>query len=428
MNRVLTIIIVCSIGLSLFAGETVKLSGQFRHRYEYSAKDFDSDTDANTYQFLRTRLNIAFNPSEDLEAFFQYQDARKMGEESNTLTDASADNLDLHQGFVKMKNLFGKPLDVKLGRFEAVYGPQRLIGAVGWHNFGRSFDGMIFTYHNAMMDVDFINFKTAENSDDDLDVWVRGVYGNLKLENYKTQAFYILDDERGTFGIYANGQIIPGLSHETEFAMQNGEAGGDDLNGLFYALNFTYDLNGLKLSAGYDHVSGDDPDTADNEAFNTLFATNHKYYGFMDYFLNIPSHAAENFDPIVTTTIEEQLEDIIILNDLGEYETLTTSTMVEVVTIEEVPSRSLGLNDMHIKLGGLSMMGIKINAAYHIFTSEFDNSNGNTDFGSEIDLTFIKKYNDNVKFVGGFSMFMPGDLMSGDDNATWAYLMTIVNL
>ena len=381
MNRALAIIIVCCMGFSLFAGETVKLSCQFRHRYEYSAMDFNSDTDADTYQYLRTRLNIAFNPSEDLEAFFQYQDARKMGEESNTLTDASADNLDLHQGFVKMKNLFGKPLDVKLGRFEAVYGPQRLIGAVGWHNFGRSFDGMIFTYHTAMMDVDFINFKTVENSDDDLDVWVRGVYGNLKLENYKTQAFYLLDDERGTFGLYAKGQIIPGLSHETEFAMQNGEAGGEDLNGLFYAFNFTYDLNGLKLSAGYDHVSGNDEDTEDNEAFNTLFATNHKYYGSMDYFLNIPVHTAE-----------------------------------------------LGLNDIHVKLSGLSVAGIGVNAAYHIFTSEFDNSNGDSDFGSEIDLTFVKKYNENVKFVGGFSMFMPGDLMSGDDNATWAYLMTIVNL
>jgi len=384
----LVMIIASAMGYTMFAGDMVKFSGQFRHRYEYSATDFDSSTDADTYALIRTRLNIAFQPSDNLEVFFQYQDSRKMGEETSTLNDGSADNLDLHQGYVKIDNLFELPFDMKLGRYEVIYGPQRFMGAVGWHNIGRSWDGVTFTYHNPAADIDFFNLKMVEGTnpgsgiiDDSNDVWVRGAYGNVKLEDYTTQAFYILDDERGTFGLYAKGSIMESLIHETEVALQNGSLSGDDLNGLFYAFSVTYDLNGIRITAGYDHVSGDDPETADNEAFSTLYATNHKYYGYMDYFLNLP-----------------------------------------------LDTNQLGLNDLQLKLSGISLMGIAIKADYHLFTSEFEDATGNTDFGSEIDLTLIKKYNENIKFVGGLSTFIPGDLKTGEDNATWAYLMTLVNI
>ena len=49
----------------------------------------------------------------------------------------------LHQAYFSVNKLFDLPLNLKLGRMELSYGPQRLIGAVGWHNVGRSFDGGI---------------------------------------------------------------------------------------------------------------------------------------------------------------------------------------------------------------------------------------------------------------------------------------------
>jgi len=43
------------------------------------------------------------------------------------------------------------------------------------------------------------------------------------------------------------------------------------------------------LAAQVDYLSGDDdPGAGDVKAFNTLYGTNHKFYGYMDYFLNIP--------------------------------------------------------------------------------------------------------------------------------------------
>ena len=388
MKRTVTILIVFCLGFTLFAGDNLKVSGQFRYRYHLSASDFDSETDANTFSVMRTRLNVAINPADDVQAFVQYQDSRTTGTETNTLTDGTADAFDLHQGYVKVDNLFALPVDLKLGRYEVALGPQRLVGSVGWHNIGRSFDGVTFTYHNPLFDVDLFSFKTFEDADDELDVFVRGAYANMKLENYKAQAFFILDDERSTYGVYAKGEIFPGLTHETEFAMQSGTVedvdpsiGDVDQAGMLYAFNFTYDMNGILLSAGYDHVSGNDTDTEENEAFSTLYATNHKYYGYMDYFLNIPAH-----------------------------------------------TNKLGLNDIHFRVSKLKFAGIAAQLDFHLFSSEFENDNGDTDFGSEFDVTLVKKYNDNVKFVAGYSIFTPGNLKAEDgDNGSGGYLMTLVN-
>ncbi|MBT3693087.1 MAG: alginate export family protein, partial [Candidatus Marinimicrobia bacterium] len=283
--------------------------------------------------------------------------------------------------YFKLKNLFGVPLTAKVGRFEAAYGPQRLMGAVGWHNIGRSFDGVIFNLTNDFANVDFFNFKQVEAStvNDNDDFNVRGAYAHLSLmDGHKTQAFAIQDGDRMTFGGYGKG-VFAGVSYELEFAMQNGTE-SDDVNygGMMYGLNAGYKIAGMTLSAGVDFVSGDDTTTTDvNESFNTLYATNHKYYGYMDYFLNLPVHTG-----------------------------------------------GLGLSDIHVKMSGLKVAGHVVNVAYHMFNADQSEDS----FGNELDITLVKKYADNVKIVAGYSIFMPGKLKEENGaNASFAYLMTIVN-
>jgi hypothetical protein len=273
------------------------------------------------------------------------------------------------------------PLTAKVGRFEAAYGPQRLIGAVGWHNIGRSFDGVVFNFTNDFANVDFFNFKQVEAGtvDDEDDFNVSGVYAHFSLiEGHKTQAFAIQDGDRLTFGGYGKG-AISSVSYELEFAMQNG-AESDDVNygGMMYGLNAGYKIGDMTLSAGMDFVSGDDSTTTNvNESFNTLYATNHKYYGYMDYFLNLPVHTG-----------------------------------------------GLGLQDIHFKLSGFNIADHTVNVAYHIFNA----NQSNESFGNELDITLVKKFADNVKIVAGYSIFMPGKLQEENEtNGSFAYLMTIVN-
>jgi len=383
MKKTVLIITFAMIPAVLYSGSAVDISGQIRHRYEFSDKDFNSATNAESFSLLRTRLNLGLAPTGNVKAFIQFQDARNFGEEGNTLTDGSADNFDLHQGFIFIHRFFDLPLDVKLGRYEVVYGPERLLGSVGWSNTGRSLDGLTVSLHHPIANIEFLNLKAGRTNTagDAEEVWVRGFYGNLNLENYATHTFFIQDDKRNTWGMYAKGDIFQNLSHETGFAIQGGSVGGLNQKGLFYATNLTYDQGMFKLTGGYEHLSGDDPATPDkNETFNTLYATNHKFYGFMDYF---PSGSGD-----------------------------------------------LGLNDLYVKFSPGKIKGVKIDGVYHVFTSEFK-SNEKTDFGNELDITCTKKYDDSLTFIGGYSMFFKGSADVGSytdtSDASWFYFMTLVN-
>jgi len=367
-------------GILFSESNPLQFSGQIRQRYEMVDKDFSDSTGFNNQNYLRTRFAVTYK-NEDVTTFVQLQDSRIFGTETSTLTDGTADMLDVHQAYFILNNIYGLPLSAKVGRFEVNYGPQRFIGAVGWHNIGRSFDGVIFNYSSGLANVDIFNFKQVEAGtiENEGDYNVRGAYANFNLmEGHTTQAFYIQDKDRITMGGYGKGAISI-LSYEAEFATQSGaESNNVDFGGMMYALNGGINIAGMTLSAGLDFISGDDTTTTNvNESFNTLYSTNHKYYGFMDYFLNLPVHTS-----------------------------------------------GLGLHDLHVKMSGLKLAGHSLNAAYHIFNADQSSDS----FGNELDLTIIRKMADNVKLVGGYSIFMPGKLKSENgSNGTFAYLMTIVN-
>lgn len=380
MNIRLTLTLISVLGILFAEINPLKFSGQIRQRYEMVDKDFADTTGFNNKHYLRTRFSVSYE-NEDMSTFVQLQDSRIFGTETSTLNDGTADALDVHQAYFKLHNLLNLPISIMVGRFEVNYGPQRFIGAVGWHNIGRSFDGVVFNYTNNFVNVDFFNYKQVEAGliDDDGDFDVRGVYANLKLmEGHTTQTFAIQDGERMTLGGYGKG-IFSGMNYEAEFATQSGPWSDDvEFGGTMYALNVGYKIGGMNVSTGIDFISGDDPTTTDvNEAFNTLYATNHKYYGYMDYFLNLPLHTG-----------------------------------------------GLGLQDIHVKISGVKLAGHVLNVSYHIFSAD-----QSTDaFGDELDITLVKKYADNVKIVGGYSIFMPGKLkVENGQNGSFAYLMTIVN-
>jgi hypothetical protein len=158
-------------------------------------------------------------------------------------------------------------------------------------------------------------------------------------------------------------------------------------------LNMTYTVASSSLqpafTVGIDYLSGDDDQSDDTyKVFDTLYATNHKFYGYMDYFLNIPTHT------------------------LG-----------------------LGLSDIHAKVAVQAHKDVSVRLAFHTFMSNADfvatDGSTSTSFGNEVDLTVVYKYTDRLSFTGGASVFAPGEIFKatrGEDLGTWAYVSTIVNL
>ncbi|OGU34523.1 MAG: hypothetical protein A2068_04500 [Ignavibacteria bacterium GWB2_35_6b] len=382
-----------------YAQDKINISAEIRGRSEFDNRDFNSDKSGFFFTGLRSRLGAAFMPQSDLSGFIQIQDSRTFGTEPNTLADTK--NVDLHQAYVDVRNIFGMPLSFKGGRMEFNLGPQRLIGSVGWNNVSRSFDGGVLSFQAEKINLHAFAFQLGEMflEGDSLDQTLGGVFADLNLvENYTIQPFVIVESilktdnlDRYTLGFYVKGNS-GNIFHETEFAYQAGTmlASGrkQDINALMAALNVGYKFEGEQkptLIIGIDYLSGDDNFTDDDyKVFNTLYATNHKYYGYMDFFVNLPPNTYE-----------------------------------------------AGLTDIHAKFAFLPFEKVTAGLNLHIFNSSADYTllNGNTakSFGTEADFTIGYQSSENLNVTGGFSFFSPGEIFEetrGSDTSTWMYLMT----
>ncbi len=401
MKKIFFVILIF-FNIITFAQEKVKFSAQIRPRWEFDDRDFNSKKQASSVTYLRSRLGLTFTPSADISGFVQVQDSRLFG--SATSTTADMKNVDLHQAYFKIDNFFNLPVDLKIGRMEMLFGNERFIGTVNWGNVGRSFDGTTVTIKGEKVKADFFAMKEAEkqNLGDTLDQNIYGVYTDLLLvKNHKIQPFLIWQRiipssllDRFTTGAYVKGDI-GSFTYEAEFAYQFGEftTGGKivDISAMMFAFNANYNFDADAkpfIGAGIDYISGDD-NNADNKfkVYNTLYGTGHKFFGFMDYFINM-------------------------LND----------------------TYGLGITDLSARCGFTPISNLRVTAFLHVFSSNNDyklkSGSVTNSFGTEFDLLMNYKYNDNVNFEGGFSLFSPGDIFKekrGIDLSTWAYLMAVVN-
>ena len=392
---VMTLLLTNSLVLQ---AQELQVTGQVRHRSERVDKDFSDLTPGYGFSLLRSRLNMKFT-NEKNYAFIQIQDSRKFGDATNTLTDGSADLLDFHQAYFVISDFVTDGLKVKLGRQEVEFANQRLIGSVGWHNVARSFDGMLLSYSAEEYLATAFSLKETEMSalGDIGDKDVRGVWVETSfLAPTRVDVFFINQNlnpgdvlDRNTFGVYSKGSYDLGafkLSQEIDFAFQNGTNDGNNVSANLIGLRIKLAAKDTPLKYwvgfGYDVVSGDDPATVDDEAFNTLYATNHKYYGYMDYFLNVPANA-----------------------------------------------KGAGLTDIVLSAGLSPVSNFSMKVDYHLMSTSQDVAAG-SDIGSEIDVTGSYGYSKYLKIKGGIEIFTPGDVFKawkGEDRSTKAFIMTIYN-
>ena len=279
------------------------VGGQWRLRYENRVNyDFKDNAGAtNDFFGQRARLNLGFEFNDDITAFFQFQDIRNWGEELSTVDD-SADGFDLQQGWVQVKDLPGIGGTTRVGRQVLSLGSQRIIGGLDWLNQGRRFDGALQSYtwnEKDALNLFFVQLREIINQDND-DALLVGGFGTvyptedslvdvyaIHLNQAATGAGMITN--RTTFGLRYVQKISDGLKFETELATQTGEQNGADIPiGETFAgvasLRFAPDVERKPwVMLEVNVASGDDPNTADNERFNSLFPTLHKYWGMMDF-------------------------------------------------------------------------------------------------------------------------------------------------
>jgi len=401
--RALSVTLLLAILFSAVqAQEPIEVKSQFRYRYESVQKDVNQETMTNNYNLLRSRVGLRFNTNENVSVFFQIQDSRILGEEASTM-DGTADQLDMHQAYLNFSNPFDLPVSVKLGRYETKYANERLIGAVGWHNIGRSFDGVTLSHQMEKGNVSLFGYKVSEslrdNDEDDLNFY--GVWGNLQLcERMNSDLFVLWRKQFGTdrlneftLGTNLNGTLGP-LKGTLELAYQTGQLDANrDIYATMVAVNLNYKLEDVILNpsvlAGIDYLSGDnDPADDKYKVFNTLYATNHKFYGIMDFFLNIPAHTAGY-----------GLTDI----NLGASFKLTE------------------------QVSGVA----KIHRFYSSEEYQLADGNESTFFGDELDVVCNYQFDNQIKLQLGGGAFVPGEIFDethGSGINLFMYTSILANL
>ncbi|MFQ5353510.1 MAG: alginate export family protein [Thermodesulfobacteriota bacterium] len=325
---------------------TFSFDGQYRARGEYRGNPGFVDSAESSGVLQRVRLTTNADITSDTSVKITLQDSAAwgmfdpMGRGGPALTDVGGNHLDLHEAFVKVNNVFGQPVSLKIGRQELVYGDQRLIGAFGWNNNGRSFDAIKANWANSAVSVDAFASKISESTgsfgtnctggcggDGDQDFY--GIYATIKSIPHNTLDAYVLYLRDGsgatafgqttlgntaitgtpekasnlyTYGVRLKGNYS-GVDYTLELPFQSGSVDTNtsavsasagtgtsyDIGSWAFAAKAGYTLpTAMKIRLGAEYVTaqGDDDGGAggdtDVETFFNLFPTNHGHMGIMD--------------------------------------------------------------------------------------------------------------------------------------------------
>lgn len=401
-------------------GDGWQISGQVMLRSELDGRDFSNSTHPLTFASLRTRLGVSKTFADRVQFFVQFQDSRIFGEEPGTL--AAIDNIDLHQGYVTLIKPFNLDVNVQAGRFEVAYGTERFFGPVGWHYVGRSFDGARFTFAPGKWDLDIFALTVSESvsyignatpgtypypqeptpSSSIYGIWKKNKFDDAnQLDLF---GYWEVDREKigvntcrlnkitlgGTYwGNYGNFSTI------VEAAYQLGDQAGRNVSAYLVSAQGQYKTGITSLGLGADLLSGTDQTESDKvNTFYPTYGTNHKFYGYMDYFINVPAN-----------------------------------------------TMNLGLNDFYFKTKFMpvnSELEFAIDLHHFMSNRKFTYSTNGTStevntFGQEVDLTIVYNFVKGTKLYWGGSFFFPGDIMKytfdpREDIAYWTYLMVAANL
>jgi len=463
------------VGTEIAHAADVSFSGSVRTRYENHDTTFNDLDASNDRTATQVRLNAKANISADTSAFIQMQSSRTWGNNSSyTASDADA-SVGLHKAYFTLKNFAGTGVTAKVGRQEVVLDGHRLFGHTGWTTGAQTHDAVRLSHSHDNMTMTYVLANSVEGTSAahaDLDIQTHLVHNNFQGVLGGSLSTYLIytDDSCGinsnactegsednqwfTIGGRQAGKMF-GLDYRAEAYWQGGQAGGAH-NQISAAMTGAFDENtntrrgfevqgnsrdaymfgvrvgkkfsnltwSPKITFWYDYLSGVSDEGANEGewgAFDTHFDTGHKFYGFMDLFLNNTGSATQFLGlqdraikivmkPAAGWTLKADYHNFAVAESIGGNPGIATRLgLLTAPTSDPLDSsRTLGVSEQR-HLG--------------------------THLGDEIDLTLVHAYNANTKLTFGYSVFLPETLMhalrgssatKGLDGAQWAYVMAAV--
>jgi hypothetical protein len=379
------------------AGNALKVTvgGQYRPRFEVDGKTL-AKVSEDYKASHRARLKLTLQKGDWLLQI-DPQHVLTWGS-APTTRELGTGTVDFHQAYAQ--GALTDAWRLRVGRQEIVFDDSRLLGNIDWLQQGQSFDGGRLMFADGAWSWDLAGAIIHEGGvrneslyatrgawkDGDLSVAGLGYLQYARRRANGEDDFWKATPGARVVWSDADLGLNADLSGYGQFGASEIAGTAIDYQAWMAAARLGWAGENVgSIETGVDLLSGDD-DLTDTtvKVFDTLFATNHKWYGWMDYFLNVPVH-----------------------------------------------TKGLGLTDVLVGYTAPKFGRVTPKLVGHWFMTAQDSAAGNSDLGIEVDTQVVVAIADGVKLVGGYSLFLAGDAMvdigraatSGEDGHWgWAQL------
>ncbi|WP_419811188.1 alginate export family protein [Bacterioplanoides sp.] len=377
----------------------VSFGGHVRYRGEFWRNLGFNDDNDDIFHLARATGHADFHFGEKVRLFTEIKSAgateRDLPGKRRTL---DVDTLALQQAFVDYQ--FTPEARLRLGRQALSFGKQRLVSPLPWGNTLRTWDGVRLDYNSggwntAVFATQFVPVRKFEFNQAEDDIAFNGIYSSGVLSKAtKTDLYWLNLQNTDDQNIHTLGGRInhkgSGWDLDVEAAAQTGtDAADNDVSAwmLGSELGFSVTSGALKrYFVGLDYGSGDDDLSDDNNGtFNQLFPLGHAYLGFADH-IGRRNVLAGNIG--------------LILKPMAKL-----TTRVQLHTFYKAEKEDAVYN-----AGGAALPGTANSEDTHI--------------ADELDVVVSYAYTKQVKFSGGVSYLMAGDVIEerdNDDDVIFAY-------
>ena len=281
--------------------------GEYWTRYHHEHNSRLTQTQ-NEYDLMHVRLYGDLWYSDWLRVYGEYIWADSYGEDLNPLP-IDVDRGDLQNLFVDLKlfDFADKPVFVRVGRQELLYGSQRLITPLPWANKRHTFQGVKVFRRGEKWDFDafwtqYVPPKANQIDTPDHNQDFAAAWPTYRPKKGETCDFYYIGYNnknsavqqgivRQPFQTHTFGSRWAGDNNgwlwDFEGALQFGNQSGSDLFAGMYTAGGGRGWKDAPLSPTvwmyYDYASGDNnPNSGTVHTFNQQFPFGHYYLGWMD--------------------------------------------------------------------------------------------------------------------------------------------------
>lgn len=420
MKKIYALILLTLVTASATYAQLV-ISGEVRPRVELyngnNAPKSNTDNIPGLAIQQRTRLTFTYNGTEEtagLKIVFSPQMINFWGQMPQAYDLIGAGTQGGPEGTLSVFEAYAQyalsdAFTLKFGRQAISYGDQRWFGALGWAASGRSHDAFVgkFKLGKSTLDIGLSLGRTSHGNSPAQVLGngaLRSGYKSLQylwfepsiseslklpimLTNITNQdsisASFASHSNVTTFGIMPQVIVSDELSFDASVYYQFSAESGVDLAASLFSLSATYKGLPIPLTLGADVVSGKkyDDTEATTKTWQQPFGTNHKFYGFMDFFY------------------------------VGE-------------------TRTEGLNDIFLKTVINTGDKSKLLVHFHNFSSNQEylskkDASATKAIGSEIDLIYNLNVSKGFNTKLGYSQFVASedfDAVLGNDFNNWVWL------